>query len=362
MKKNGISLIVLVITIIVMIILAASVVITLSNTGVIDKANDAVNSTNDQQIQELAAMVWAESYMEGLRGQELIDDVTEKLNTQKITTTDWYIKVTDKGVTVKEKNNLTLGDLIISALDYGKTINYVSDNGVTDWKVFYHTDDYVYLIASEKIAKDKIPTNIPGTVVAEDGILKETGNIGWNGKEENGKGTIQNPSMWMAEWSDYTKNKNAIWASFLIDEKYWEIFKNTTAEYSRYIEGAIGTPTLELFVASWNAKRLQETNTNKIELTFSANGTNGYYLNSSTSVKLATSDDLYTWKAVLNGTSIWLAAPFGLGTECVFVIYGNGTVGNRGYSHASDGLRPVVCLKSDIPAKLGTAETTDYVI
>ena len=54
-KKKGISLIVLVITIIVMIILAAAVVITLSNTGIINRASDAVDKTNTQQIVNLAS-------------------------------------------------------------------------------------------------------------------------------------------------------------------------------------------------------------------------------------------------------------------------------------------------------------------
>ena len=58
--KKGISLIVLVITIIVMIILAASVVITLSNTGVINRASEAVNLTNEAAVQDLAALIWAE--------------------------------------------------------------------------------------------------------------------------------------------------------------------------------------------------------------------------------------------------------------------------------------------------------------
>ena len=46
--KKGISLIVLVITIIVMIILAAVVVISLSNTGIIDRADQAVKLTNEK--------------------------------------------------------------------------------------------------------------------------------------------------------------------------------------------------------------------------------------------------------------------------------------------------------------------------
>ena len=49
--KKGISLIVLVITIIVMIILAASVVLTLSNTGIIDRADQAAQLTNKNQLQ-----------------------------------------------------------------------------------------------------------------------------------------------------------------------------------------------------------------------------------------------------------------------------------------------------------------------
>ena len=52
-KKNAISLIVLVITIIVMAILAATVIITLSNTNIISEANNAVKKTEAQQVEEM---------------------------------------------------------------------------------------------------------------------------------------------------------------------------------------------------------------------------------------------------------------------------------------------------------------------
>lgn len=51
--KKGISLIVLVITIIVMIILASAIIISLSNNGIIDKAKNAVNLSNEKQVQEV---------------------------------------------------------------------------------------------------------------------------------------------------------------------------------------------------------------------------------------------------------------------------------------------------------------------
>ena len=61
--KKGISLIVLVITIIVMIILAASVVIALNNSGVIDKADDATHRQNEAQLNTMVNLAWSEAYL-----------------------------------------------------------------------------------------------------------------------------------------------------------------------------------------------------------------------------------------------------------------------------------------------------------
>ena len=99
-RKQGISLIVLVITIIVMIILAAAVVITLSNTGIINKANQAVDKTNEKQVQDLAALVWADAFMDGKRGEELKTEVETKL---KDYASVYNITVTDTGVAVTKK-------------------------------------------------------------------------------------------------------------------------------------------------------------------------------------------------------------------------------------------------------------------
>ena len=63
--KQGISLIVLVITIIVMIILASSVIITLSNSGIIGKATDAVTEYNLKQMQTMAQTACADMLIEG---------------------------------------------------------------------------------------------------------------------------------------------------------------------------------------------------------------------------------------------------------------------------------------------------------
>ena len=98
-KKQGISLIVLVITLIVMIILAAAVIVTLNNAGIINKANDAVDKTNLNEVQQLANAVWAEEFIDGKRGDTLKAAVLDKLTDY---TEKYNIIVDDKGVTVEK--------------------------------------------------------------------------------------------------------------------------------------------------------------------------------------------------------------------------------------------------------------------
>ncbi len=100
MNKKGISLIVLVITIIVMIIIAAGIVITLSNTNVINRASQAVDLTNEASVQDLAALAWSDAYMDNKRGQDLIDAVTTVLTNNSITSANWSIKISNTGISV----------------------------------------------------------------------------------------------------------------------------------------------------------------------------------------------------------------------------------------------------------------------
>ena len=105
--KKGISLIVLVITIIVMIILAASVVITLSNTGIIDRANHAVQLTDEKQVQDLAAMLWAETYLDPSKKDDIENVVKQELAEQGITEDKWNIEISNTGITITAKGNET---------------------------------------------------------------------------------------------------------------------------------------------------------------------------------------------------------------------------------------------------------------
>ncbi|MBR6613671.1 MAG: leucine-rich repeat protein [Clostridia bacterium] len=120
-NKKGISLIVLVITIIVMIILAASVVITLSNTGVIDRAGQAVDLTNEAAVQDLAALTWADAYMNNKRGTELVNEVTTKLSEQGVTAEKWNITISDTGVVIKSKDSSSSEETLATKYNWTRT-------------------------------------------------------------------------------------------------------------------------------------------------------------------------------------------------------------------------------------------------
>ena len=138
-KRQGISLIVLVITIIVMIILASAVVVTLSNANIIDRAGDAVDKTNIKQVEQIASIAWSEAFLEKYRGADLRDKVYETLREGGVNPYDYNITVTDKGVTVIDKEKA--GTLLVGPWELkitktsGKVTKAVVTNGTVELNV-----------------------------------------------------------------------------------------------------------------------------------------------------------------------------------------------------------------------------------
>lgn len=161
-NKKGISLIVLVITIIVMIILAASVVITLSNSNIINRATDATKKTSVAQVAQLSNIAWAEGYMENLRGTALNQYVQTAM---KDYTDDYTIEVTDKGVIVTEGKTKQLNE-------YGfyYDVPYESD---------HEGYSYVYVIRENGILEEYHNNPINGFVYGH----LETNNVTFENKK-----------------------------------------------------------------------------------------------------------------------------------------------------------------------------------
>ncbi len=164
MQKKGISLIVLVITIIVMIILASAVVITLSNTGVIDKASEAVDKTNKQQVQNLAVLAWADAYTAGIRDQFMLEmEVKEALREQGVNVNDYDITVDNSGVSMNkdtlQKNEYNFyfdKEYVCERYDHGTDFAYArviftEDRGM---QIIGSVIEYIYEEGASILASD----------------------------------------------------------------------------------------------------------------------------------------------------------------------------------------------------------------
>ncbi|MDD2627938.1 MAG: hypothetical protein PHD20_03550 [Clostridia bacterium] len=79
MKKNkGISLIVLVITIIIMIILAGAIILSLQSSGIIERAQDAVEKSNKATIRQTATIISSELELELLNNPNFLNGKSKK--------------------------------------------------------------------------------------------------------------------------------------------------------------------------------------------------------------------------------------------------------------------------------------------
>ncbi len=147
--KQGISLIVLVITIIVMIVLAGAIILTLDNSGIIEKANGAVEQTNLATVKEVVQMAWAEAYASGERTEAGLQAAVENALTQNKITEDMYkgytIEVTTNGVELLVDHN---GAVIPKGATYITDAFVVRDAS---------GDVYDYSAAKTYIAGDNFP-------------------------------------------------------------------------------------------------------------------------------------------------------------------------------------------------------------
>ena len=98
-NKSGISLIVLVITIIVMVVLAAAVVISLSQNGIILKANEAAQKMSAQEIKAVAQTAWLDVYVKGNATKEELQAAVNKA-LENVDTTGYDVIVDEKGVNI----------------------------------------------------------------------------------------------------------------------------------------------------------------------------------------------------------------------------------------------------------------------
>ncbi len=255
--------------------------------------------------------------------------------------------------TNKESNTL-VGK--ISENNYGDAINY-SANGIDDWKIFYNDGENIFIITSNLIPNSMV---VDGTGIERNAKYLGRYNVIWDWdnpefKKYAGVSSIDKnlakkyELSWIEKYPNDTDHKNMKVVASLFDQNNWASFVD-----NNYADSAIGSPTLEMFINSWNAKHPDS------KVYFGMGDENGYSVgkeenptdNGVYSVKGLKEDKLYNIvpeKFGDDGMGMILASPNQRGTDRV----GGATDTSIGLSDPFGdykGVRPIVCLKANVNA------------
>ena len=243
-------------------------------------------------------------------------------------------------------NVMTASDVANKPSIYGSTVTNYNANGIK-WKVFYATTDRIYLIASDYVHYSKL-TNAYKNGASCYNTSDYPYSYYWASGGTSLETTGRQDGIFMA--TGYTlnsSNQSSKCVSGLLNTNNWTDFVDTN-----YADYAIGGPTLNMYIASWNAKGYTKLFTNT--------STNGYYVGTSanpttTSTSVASDtagygDTLYFphQSTYFNCGSYWLAAPSAVNNpDAILYVDDQGIVRYFSY-RAYLGVRPLVSLKSGV--------------
>ena len=370
MKENkGITLIALIITIVIMLILVAVSVNVLINSNIIGQAEKAAKGYKTAYEQEQTRIDELMEEWNRLEQDQCAHTWGEENITKAATCTETGTKTRTctkcgkvETVTIQALGHnlvngvctrcgvnfeMTASDVANKPSIYGSTVTNYNANGIK-WKVFYATTDRIYLIASDYVHYSKL-TNAYKNGASCYNTGTHPYSYYWASGGTSLETTGRQDGIFMA--TGYTlnsSNNNSKCVSGLLNTNNWTDFVDTN-----YADYAIGGPTLNMYIASWNAKGYTTlyTNTN----------TNGYYVGTSANPETIEVDMsntagygdtlYYPHKSDYSRYGYWLAAPSASSTygpyDSVGVTY-YGVVTGADCSNGFFGVRPLVSLKSGV--------------
>lgn len=231
----------------------------------------------------------------------------------------------------------------------GKEVTgYTCDNsaGISKWKIYHSDGKNIYLIADNYITGEYIPSKDGATMTASSTTNAYYFNDTLLNKYTGAASTTDtNISPWLSYLkssyggSDNTNN-NMKATAYLLDTEIWKGFKNSTkAKY------AIGAPTLDMFVASYNTRFAKQIETIVQEEGYKLKFTDG----DSYEYSLATYDYLTAQQYKDNyANHMWLASPSAISSINLMNVNFGGSVINYSYEGSDLGVRPLVCLESGV--------------
>ncbi len=156
-----------------------------------------------------------------------------------------------ESATENQKIETTTGK--VTSEYYGDYINYGIDlNGdgdtTNDWKIFYNDGTYTYIIPSNSILLNKVP-DISGLQKLSDNsnYLAYFEHSYLTGEMQELQGNSQERFM-LGDYKLEANKESSKTVSILLNTENWTAFVNEYADY------AIGGPTLQMWIASWNEK------------------------------------------------------------------------------------------------------------
>ena len=327
-ETKGITLIALAITIVVLLILAGVVIATLNgNDNIIKNANTAVGIYNEKANEEQGVLNTLE---------EKLKEYTEKRDDQN-----------------KENTGITATEVASDASYIGKYVNYTVPNGGdpnVKWRIFYADSSNIYLIASDYLKFDYVPTKGSTTMYKNSDYRLSFDDMyeAYTGSTDIKDRRITKWMKWVGKYPNST-NTNIRSVAYMLDTEIWkDKYQNSYAEY------VIGGPTIEMFNASYKAthteKYIEEEVTDYHGYRVKWN-TDSSYSDSIDGLSTSELENLYVINDQTNAYGYWLASPsaaYGNSGRDLLGVIDDGRVRLCVYRQSSQGLRAIVCLKSNV--------------
>ena len=401
-EADGVTLITLVVTIVLMFILVGiTAIASFGDRTVMEESRKASDKTIENEIKEKINLQVQSSYDQaGIINMDLLNKNLQK-NVSGI-----KIRQGDDGkyAPISATNQIKslpitaiyndvefeitgvcyLSDVASEARNYGKYINYPLDingdgNENYDWKIFYgDSEGNVYIKAC-----DYVMINAEKTDETEEkeyacaGMKTALESIGMSTQKYTARWNLSpnsNYTSYTGDYSDIRNNltlfkhneykneggcilnehpnsENEAAALMFLDPKIWDFL--VIDKYANY---AIGGPTIELFVDSWN----KHTNRKKYpELTCLGYNDNGYYIGLGEGSSTETTADVSSASGARdllyfphtekfeNCEGYWLVSPSAKSGNDIMTVECNGKISSRQYNSSDKllGFCPVVCLR-----------------
>ena len=360
--SNGITLIALVITIIILLILAGVTIATLTgDNGILTQAGKAKDKTTEAESIERVQVEVAGSY--GLDGKINIDQLNKNLKNingiQGVPVSNLPATVTLNGydIVINANGGVEKIPEIIAKIRanpqayYGKKVtNYkASDSDTNTYRIFYVDKDNDFKDGYNTIylkADFSGSVNCSTSYDASQTLIKRMNPL-WATKENT-----------VAAETTTISNENEQAAAWLCDPSKWTAYCDT--DKANY---AIGGPSVEMYVKSYNQayNGITDSNVYTLGATYRATSAPGYIYTLNGAQSTISNDDYWTGNDSLNYTRYnsmycgqngnktgywWLASPSASYSRHVCGVNGGSAgLGDR-YSNGSYGVSPLVSLKS----------------